>query len=107
MSTDNKTNFKELFLGNPFKIYGWSFVLLVLSLAVAAIIKEIGMVSNPDLNPGIVVIYFIFLFLSSIITSIAYRAWFKKYWPVNALVFVITGVPILLLYLLLSSHNVC
>ena len=38
-------------------------------------------------------------FLISIITTMAFFEWFKKYWIINVLIFIITGV-ILFMYLL-------
>ena len=43
------------------------------------------------------IVYAIILFLLSIITTIANQNWFKKYWYINVLIFVSTGLLMFLI----------
>jgi hypothetical protein len=106
MSNDGQKSTKRALFDNPFKIYGWSFLLLLICLLIGSIAKAI---IRPDFNPNIAImlIYIFVLFLLSILTSIMYRPWFKKYWFVNLIVFLLTGFPLFVLFVLLGSHNVC
>lgn len=106
MSNDGQKSTKRTLFDNPFKIYGWSFLLLLICLLIGSVAKAI---IGPDFNPNIAIvfIYILVLFLTSIFTSIWYRSWFKKYWLINVIIFLLTGFPLFVLFFILGSHGVC
>jgi len=88
-------------LVSPSRIYGWSIVgFLVILCAGIPILNFDNKGQVPFTHFFIVfAVYMVVLFALSILTTIVYWAWFKKYWYIN-LVLAASSVYVIDLYLL-------
>ncbi|HVW98625.1 MAG TPA: hypothetical protein VHA56_21840 [Mucilaginibacter sp.] len=78
---------KKLFV-SPSRLYGWSFAGFLLLMFIGIPALNFGHKGRVPLGDIIIAIaiYAVILFLISLITTIVYWQWFKKYWYVNLLV---------------------
>lgn len=82
---------------SPGKIYGWLIGVFALIFVVILPLSQIGYVGENnnetswDANFITLMIFIASLFITSIATTVFYREWAKKYWYVNAIIFVLSG----------------
>ena len=75
-------------LVSPSQIYGWSIVAFLVILCMGIPILNFGNNGQVPFTHLFIVfaIYSVVLFTLSILTTVIYWAWFKRYWYVNIIV---------------------
>ncbi|WP_316787006.1 hypothetical protein [Pedobacter frigiditerrae] len=83
---------------NPFKIYLYGIILFLGFCVIGVPILSMGHSGGEQVPMTLIAYalnYFIYgLFFISILTSILFWNWFKKYWYINLIIFILTGVLI-------------
>ncbi|WP_316756312.1 hypothetical protein [Pedobacter aquatilis] len=84
--------------GSPFKIYLYGIILLLGFCVIGIPILSMGHSGGEQVPMTLIAYslnYFIYgLFFISILTSILFWNWLKKYWYINSIIFILTGALI-------------